>query len=186
VVKIYLAGSEQIKSRLFSCDATYEQFSSLAVASHSEKYSELFALELYLITIILKRMRVMRTWWFISVLLCSAQAACAFASVQIPAFEPRSVQASAESEACKKELQQIDTEVQKLRVQKQKHVDLARQYQAEGDRWQYSTGRIDDAHASWGKADDERAKAIALQLQIDQLLEKKNLIYQFYPELQYE
>ena len=89
-------------------------------------------------------------------------------------------------EACKKELEQINTEVQKLQVQKQKHIDLARQYQTEGDRWKYTTGRIDDAHAAWGKADGERAKAIDLQRQIDLLLEKKDRIYQFYPQLQYE
>jgi hypothetical protein len=71
------------------------------------------------------------------------------------------------------------------RQQKQKHVDLAQKYQSEGDRWQYNTGRISDAHAAWAKADDERAQAIALQLQIDHLLERKERIYQFYPQLEY-
>lgn len=110
----------------------------------------------------------MRTWWLIFTLLFST------------------LRADAESDACKKEIEQIDAQIQKLEVQKQKHIDLARQYQAKGDRWQYNTGRIDEAHENWGKADDERAKAIQLQGQIDTLLQKKNRIYQFYPQLQYE
>ncbi len=110
----------------------------------------------------------MRKWLYFFVLLFSA------------------LHADADSEACMKEVQQIDKQIQKLEAQKQKHVDLAKHYQMEGDRWQYSTGRIDDAHANWGKADDERAKAIDLQRQIDLLLEKKDRIYQFYPQLQYE
>jgi hypothetical protein len=110
----------------------------------------------------------MKKWWWVFVLLFSA------------------LQADADSEACKQEIQNIDAQIQKIQVQKQKHVDLAKKYQAEGDRWKYNTGRIDDAHASWDKADDERAQAIALQRQIDLLYEKKNRIYQFYPQLQYE
>jgi hypothetical protein len=110
----------------------------------------------------------MRRWCWVFVLLFSA------------------LRADADTEACKREIQSIDAQIQKLQVQKQKHDDLARQYQAEGDRWKYTTGRIDDAHTWWGKADDERAKAIAFQRQIDLLYEKKNRIYQFYPQLQYE
>ena len=94
--------------------------------------------------------------------------------------------ADAELEACRQEIQKIDMQIQKLETQKQKHIDLAKQYQSEGDRWKYTTGRIDDAHASWAKADDERAKAIDLQFQIDLLSEKKDRIYQLYPRLQYE
>ncbi len=90
------------------------------------------------------------------------------------------------SEACKKEIKTIDAQIQKLQAEKQKHADLAKQYQAAGDRWRYDTGRIQDAHEAWGKADDERARVIELQLQIDQLYEKKNRIYQFYPQLQKE
>ena len=110
----------------------------------------------------------MKKWWLVFALLFS------------------SLQADATSDACKKELQQIDAQIKKLEAEKQKHVDLAQQYQTQGDRWQYTTGRIDDAHAAWDKADDERTKVIGLQLQIDHLYEKKNRIYQYYPQLQYE
>jgi hypothetical protein len=108
----------------------------------------------------------MRKWWFVLILLFSA------ASIDT------------EYDACQKEIEQIDLQIQKLEKQKQKHIDRARHYQTEGDRWQYKTGRIDDAHADWGKADNERAQAIALQRQIDLLLEKKDRIYQYYPLLQ--
>lgn len=96
------------------------------------------------------------------------------------------LQASEESMACKQEIVVIDKEIEKLRAEKEKHIELARQYQEKGDRWQYNTGRIQEAHEDWGKANVERGKAIELQLQIDHLYEKKNNIYQFYPELQYE
>ncbi|MGH2637892.1 MAG: hypothetical protein ACRDF4_01175 [Rhabdochlamydiaceae bacterium] len=131
----------------------------------------MFILELYLIMIILKsvaRFKFMKKWWWVFVLLFSA------------------LHADADSAACKQEIQKIDMEIQQLQAQKQKHVDLAKQYQTEGDRWKYTTGRIDDAHTAWGNADNERAKAIDLQRQIDLLYEKKNRIYQFYPQLQYE
>ncbi|HEX4839845.1 MAG TPA: hypothetical protein VFU89_05340 [Rhabdochlamydiaceae bacterium] len=91
--------------------------------------------------------------------------------------------ASAESEACGKEIQHIDQQVQKLEQQKGVHQDLARQYQKLGDNWQYSTGNIQDAYANWGRADQERRKAIDLQHQIDLLLQRKGRIIQFYPEL---
>ena|SRR3569832_243936 len=110
----------------------------------------------------------MKKWWVVFVLIFS------------------SLQADANSDACGREIKQIDAQIEKLRAQKQNHIDLAQRYQAEGDRWKYSTGRIDDAHAAWDKADDERAKAIQLQRQIDLLYEKKDRIYQFYPQLQYE
>jgi len=84
-----------------------------------------------------------------------------------------------------KEIHKIDAETQKLNVEKEKHIELARKYQAEGDNWEYKTGRIQDAHEAWGKADDQRSQAIQYQLQIDHLLEKKYQIYTVYPELQY-
>jgi len=84
-----------------------------------------------------------------------------------------------------KEIHKIDAEIQKLQVEKEKHIELARKYQAEGDNWDYKTGRIQDAHEAWGKADDQRAQAIQHQLQIDMLREKKFQIYTVYPELQY-
>lgn len=91
--------------------------------------------------------------------------------------------AMTEKEACGKELQQIDKEIGKLNAEKQKHLDLSIQYQKQGDNWQYNTGRIQDAYSAWGKASEERQKAIELQLQIDELLERKQRIIQFYPEL---
>jgi len=93
---------------------------------------------------------------------------------------------STESDACKQEIVQIDKQIEKLRKEKDQHIELAKKYQAKGDRWQYDTGRIQEAQEDWGKANDERSKAIELQLQIDKLYEKKNWIYQFYPQLQYE
>ena len=91
--------------------------------------------------------------------------------------------ASPESAACGKEIQRINSQVQKLEKQKQVHQDLARKYQQLGDNWQYSTGNVQDAYANWGQADQERRKAIDLQQQIDLLLERRSRIIQFYPEL---
>ena len=91
--------------------------------------------------------------------------------------------ASAESEACGKEIQLIDQQLEKLEKQKQQHQDLARQFQKAGDNWQYSTGNIQDGYANWGRADQERRKAIDLQQQIDLLLQRRSRIIQFYPEL---
>lgn len=93
------------------------------------------------------------------------------------------IAASAESEACGKEIQLIDREVQKLEKQKQVHQDQARKYQKLGDEWQYSTGNIQDAYGNWARADQERRKAIEIQQQIDLLLQRKQRIIQFYPEL---
>lgn len=90
---------------------------------------------------------------------------------------------SGESQACGKEIQTIDTQVQKLEKEKKVHQDLARQFQKQGDDWQYSTGNIQDAYAAWNKADQERRKAIDIQHQVDLLLQRKQRIIQFYPEL---
>lgn len=90
---------------------------------------------------------------------------------------------SPESDACQKQVEKIDAEIKKLSVQKQKHLDLAAQYQKQGDNWQYSSGRIEDAHQAWDKANQEQKAAIDLQGQIDSLNEQKQRIYQFYPEL---
>ena len=106
--------------------------------------------------------------WFVFLMLCAA------------------LQASPESDACKKEIVELDKQIEKLRKEKEQHIELSRKYQADGDRWQYNTGRIQEAHEDWGKANDERDKALELQIQIDKLYERKNWIYQFYPELQYE
>jgi hypothetical protein len=110
----------------------------------------------------------MKKWWWSLFLICSL------------------LGADSKKEACAQEIQAIDAQVQKLEVLKKKHIDLARKYQAEGDRWKYSTGRIDEAHAAWAKADDERAKAIEYEMQIDLLLEKKQRIYQYYPDLRHD
>ncbi|MGD0664530.1 MAG: hypothetical protein ABSA17_02205 [Rhabdochlamydiaceae bacterium] len=97
-----------------------------------------------------------------------------------------SVHASPESDACKQEIVEIDKQVKKLTAEKQKYIDEASKYQASGDRWQYTTGRIETAHEEWGKANMARSKAIELELQIDELLQRKYRIYEFYPWLQYE
>ena len=97
--------------------------------------------------------------------------------------QEKMVAASAESEACGKDIQSINAEVQKLEKEKKVHQDLARQYQKQGDEWQYRSGNIQDGYAAWGKADQERRKAINIQQQIDQLLQHKQRIIQFYPEL---
>jgi hypothetical protein len=91
--------------------------------------------------------------------------------------------ASAESDACGKEIQLIDKQVQMLEKQKHTHQELARKYQKLGDEWQYSTGDIQDAYGNWGRADQERRKAIDIQNEIDLLLQRKQRIIQFYPEL---
>jgi len=77
----------------------------------------------------------------------------------------------------------MNKQIEKLQKEKQQHLDLAKQYQAKGDQWQYNTGRIQDAYDWWGKANAERRKAIDIQTQIDLMNERKGRIYQFYPEL---
>jgi hypothetical protein len=93
------------------------------------------------------------------------------------------VSGSPESEGCQKEVEKIDAQVEKLNAEKRKHLDLAAKYQKEGDQWQYSTGRIEEGYKYWGMASDEQKKAINIQLQIDMLLERRQRIYQYYPEL---
>ena len=90
---------------------------------------------------------------------------------------------SAESQACGKEIELMDQQVQKLEKEKKVHQDLARKYQQAGDNWQYSSGNIQDAYANWGKANQERRQGIDIQQQIDLLLKRKGRIIQFYPEL---
>jgi hypothetical protein len=88
-----------------------------------------------------------------------------------------------ESQACGKEIQLIDKQIEKLEKEKQTHQDLARKYQKLGDDWQYSSGNVQDAYKNWGLASEERRKAIDTQQQIDLLLQRRNRIMQFYPEL---
>jgi len=88
------------------------------------------------------------------------------------------------ADACQKEILGIDKQIEKLEKEKQQHILKAREYQKQGDQWEYNTGRIQDGHEAWGKANDERAKAISLQRQIDLLLLRKERIFQFYPQLQ--
>jgi hypothetical protein len=90
---------------------------------------------------------------------------------------------SAESQACGKEIELIDQQVQKLEKEKKVHQDLARQYQQAGDNWNYNSGNIQDGYTNWGKANQERRQAIDIQQQIDLLLQRKGRIIQFYPEL---
>jgi hypothetical protein len=98
-------------------------------------------------------------------------------------MQAQEIAASAESQACGKEILLIDKQVQKLEQEKQVHQDLARKYQGLGDNWKYSTGSIQDAYANWNRADQERRKAIDLQHQVDLLLQRRSRIIQFYPEL---
>jgi hypothetical protein len=88
-----------------------------------------------------------------------------------------------ESQACGKEIQLIDKQIEKLEKEKQTHQDLARKYQKLGDDWQYSSGNVQDAYKNWGLASQQRRKAIDAQHQIDLLLQRRNRIVQFYPEL---
>jgi hypothetical protein len=85
--------------------------------------------------------------------------------------------------ACWKEIQAIDKEVHELSQEKERHIELSRQYQEEGDNWLYISGSIQDGYRNWAIADDERKQAAALEQQIDRLLERKARIYQYYPEL---
>lgn len=86
--------------------------------------------------------------------------------------------------ACWKEIQMIDHQVEKLNQEKQKHIERSRNYQKEGDNWLYISGSIQDGYRNWALADEERKKAVALQEQIDLLLERKSRIYQYYPEFE--
>ena len=110
----------------------------------------------------------MKTWWWAALFLCSI------------------LSAEMTKEGAVQEIKKIDKQIQKLEVEKKKHIDLSRKYQEEGDNWDYKTGRIQDAHEDWGKADDERKKAIDYQGKIDALIDQKRGIYQYYPELQYQ
>ncbi len=78
-----------------------------------------------------------------------------------------------------KEIKQIDAQIKKLEIEKARHAELSAQYQKEGDRWQYTTGNIQDAYALWAKADEERKQVAKIQIEIDALESKKNLLYQF-------
>jgi|SRR3569832_318454 len=88
-----------------------------------------------------------------------------------------------ESQACGKEIQLIDKQIEKFEKEKQTYQDLARKYQKLGDDWQYSSGNVQDAYKNWGLASQQRRKAIDAQQQIDLLLQRRNRIIQFYPEL---
>jgi predicted ribosome quality control (RQC) complex YloA/Tae2 family protein len=87
------------------------------------------------------------------------------------------------SDACRVEIQKIDEQVKALEKEKQKHQDLARQYQQKGDNWQYYSSDVQNGYNAWDKADDEQRKAIDIQAQIDVLIDQKQRIMQFYPEL---
>lgn len=114
-----------------------------------------------------------RSWLFLILLWISLEG--------IP--KPIETPMGASAEACWKEIQSIDQLVQKLSKEKEIHIELSRKYQKEGDNWLYSSGSIQDGYRAWGMADDERRKAAALQEQIDHLLQRKQHIYQFFPEL---
>lgn len=97
--------------------------------------------------------------------------------------QPKEISARGESDACRKEIDVIDQQLKKLTQEKKVHQDLARKYQKLGDEWKYHSGSIHDAYVNWGRAAEERKKAIDLQHQYDLLLERRSRIIQFYPEL---
>jgi hypothetical protein len=70
---------------------------------------------------------------------------CFFAVFWLP------LAASPESDACQQELKAIDATIQQLEAQKQQHVNLAKQYQQEGDRWQYDTRAGSKMHMMLGE-----------------------------------
>ena len=88
-----------------------------------------------------------------------------------------------DKQACAKEVQQINVEIQKLSVERDQHAKRAQEYQSQGDRWQYYSNNIQDAYDAWAKADQERAQMIEIQTQIDAYQQRKDLIFQLYPDL---
>lgn len=88
-----------------------------------------------------------------------------------------------DKDACAREVQQINTEMQKLSVERDQHAKKAQEYQSQGDRWQYYSNNVQDAYDAWAKADQERSQMIEIQSQIDAYQQRRDLIYQFYPDL---
>ena len=86
-------------------------------------------------------------------------------------------------EGCRIEVKKIDQQIEKLEKERELHAQKAQQYQQEGDRWRFSTNNIEDAYQAWGSADKERRQMQSIQLQIDELQERKDRIFQFYPQL---
>ncbi|MBS0616286.1 MAG: hypothetical protein JSR58_07040 [Verrucomicrobia bacterium] len=82
-----------------------------------------------------------------------------------------------------KQLQKIDSQIEKLTKERNQHALAAEKYQQLGDNWQYETNYIQDAYANWAKADAERRQMMDIQMQIDALQEQKQQILQFHPEL---
>lgn len=89
-------------------------------------------------------------------------------------------------EGCAKEIKQIDAQIQKLIKERDLHNQKAKEYQTKGDNWQYETHDIQTAYTNWAKADAERRQMLEIQNQIDVLEARKQWIYQFYPQLQYQ
>jgi hypothetical protein len=85
--------------------------------------------------------------------------------------------------ACKKELDSIDKQIEALTKERDQHGQKSLQYQRQGNQWQYSTGRIQEAYDAWAKADAERKQMNDVQLQIDALKQRKTRILQYYPQL---
>lgn len=86
-------------------------------------------------------------------------------------------------DACRLELQQLQTEIDKLEQERNAHTQKATEYQKMGDNWQFRSGQFEDARKNWNMADDERLKAQDIQSQIEDLQNHKARILQFYPEL---
>lgn len=87
------------------------------------------------------------------------------------------------TEGCRKEIQQIDVQIQKLIKERDAHGKKAQEYQQKGDNWKYESHDILDAYQDWTKADQEREQMLEIQNQIDDLQARKEWILQFYPQL---
>jgi len=87
------------------------------------------------------------------------------------------------TEGCRKEIQQIDAQIQKLIKQRDAHGQKAAEYQKKGDNWKFESHDVLDAYQEWVKADAEREQMLEIQNQIDVLQARKEWILQFYPQL---
>jgi|GEM_PF-1366643 hypothetical protein len=88
------------------------------------------------------------------------------------------------TDACKKEVEAINKQIENLSKERDQHAQKSVEYQRQGNQWQYSTGRVQEAYDAWAKADAERKQMNDLQLQIDELNRRKARIFLYYPELQ--
>jgi hypothetical protein len=91
--------------------------------------------------------------------------------------------AGASLEEYRRELKGMDQRIEQLEKERDLHMRKSQEFLQQGNQWQYETGDIQDAYTSWGKADDERARALQLQQEIDVLREQKERMFNLYPQL---